>query len=79
MEGRAHPSDNAGVDSMAWDCPLRTARNRLEQDLSSSRHIPHLNGINANMIRRIIPKGYNPHVCIVGAGVSGNQLFLCSL
>lgn len=60
MEGRAHRSINASLTR------------RLKQDLSSSRHIPHINGINANMTRRIIPKGDIPHVCIVGAGVSGN-------
>ena len=30
-----------------------------------------MNGVNANMIRRIRTKGRNPHVCIIGAGVSG--------
>lgn len=65
MEGRAHPSSKASLTRQV---------SRLKQDLSSSRHIPHMNGIKANMTRRIIPKGCIPHVCIVGAGVSGNQL-----
>lgn len=63
MEGRAHPSDNASLSRQV---------SRLKQDLSSSRHIPHINGIKADMTRRIISKGCIPHVCIVGAGVSGN-------
>lgn len=70
MEGRAHPSDNSSLTRQV---------SRLKQDLSSSRHIPHIIGINANMMRRSIPKGYIPHVCIVGAGVSGNQLSLLTV
>lgn len=65
MEGRAHPSDNASLTRQV---------SRLKQDLSSSRHIPHINGIKANMTRRIIAQGCIPHVCIVGAGVSGTTL-----
>lgn len=64
MEGRAHPSDKSSLIS-----------SRMKQDLSSSRHIPKtcMNSIKTNVTRRIIPEGTIPHVCIVGAGISGNQ------
>ena len=30
-----------------------------------------MNGVAKTMVKRILPKGKIPHVCIVGAGVSG--------
>lgn len=64
MERRAHrPYKSSSPRQMS----------RMERDLSSSPHNPtkYMNGVNANMIRRVLPKGRIPHVCIVGAGVSG--------
>ena len=44
---------------------------RMEKDLSTSSHNPPLNGHSGEMIRRILPKGRVPHICVVGAGMSG--------
>ena len=46
---------------------------RMERDLSSSPHNPgmHTNGVSAKIFGRFISGGYVPHVCVVGAGVSG--------
>lgn len=68
MEGRAHRSYKSRG--------LAGHISRMEQDLSSSPHNPqtylNMNGtIKSNMIRRVLSKGLIPHVCIVGAGVSG--------
>lgn len=61
MEGRAHRSYNDRRMS------------RLERDLSTSPLHPgvYMNGDSATMLRRMIPQGQIPHVCIVGAGISG--------
>lgn len=47
---------------------------RIQRDLSTSPHNPgaYLNGrSNTVMIRRILHEGRKPHICIVGAGISG--------
>lgn len=47
---------------------------RIERDLSTSPHNPgaYLNSRrNTTMIRRILREGRKPHICIVGAGISG--------
>ena len=33
--------------------------------------LPSMNGITKKMAQRVLPQGQAPHVCIVGAGVSG--------
>ncbi|KAF2140643.1 uncharacterized protein K452DRAFT_327467 [Aplosporella prunicola CBS 121167] len=49
----------------------------MQQDLLGSPHRQHLNGANGNgamngaALRRVLPRGRRPHVCVVGAGVSG--------
>ena len=46
---------------------------RMEKDLSSSPHNPmtQMNGLHLNRTGRSIAKGYVPHICVIGAGVSG--------
>ncbi len=44
---------------------------RMEKDLSTSPHNSSVNGHSGEMIRRILPKGRVPHICVVGAGMSG--------
>lgn len=46
---------------------------RIERDLSTSPHnfTTFLNGTNIDMVRRVLPEGRRPHICVVGAGVSG--------
>lgn len=44
---------------------------RMEKDLSTSPHNSFVNGHSGEMIRRILPKGRVPHICVVGAGMSG--------
>ena len=44
---------------------------RMEEDLSKSSHNPSVNGRGGDMIQRILPKGRVPHICVVGAGMSG--------
>jgi NADPH-dependent 2,4-dienoyl-CoA reductase/sulfur reductase-like enzyme len=65
MEHWAHASNNRYT--------LREM-SRLQQDLSGSPHQQSLAieiGDHQPMIRRALPKGRVPHVCIVGAGVAG--------
>lgn len=65
MEGRAY-------NPYPTSAPGRPSR--IERDLSTSPHNPgaYLNGVrNITMIRRILHEGRKPHVCIVGAGISG--------
>lgn len=46
---------------------------RMERDLSTSPHnlITHVNGDDTAMLQRVLTKGRNPHVCVIGAGISG--------
>lgn len=44
---------------------------RIEKDLSTSSHNSAVNGHSGEMIRRILPQGKVPHICVVGAGMSG--------
>ena len=43
----------------------------MEKDLSTGPQKPSVNGHSGEMIRRILPKGRVPHICVVGAGMSG--------
>ena len=67
MEGKAHRSYKSSVPGQM---------SRMEQDLSASPHIPGTcaNGLSTGVTRRVIPKGDIPHICIVGAGISGIRL-----
>ena len=45
---------------------------RMQQDLSISPHNGNaLNHLETTMLRRVIPRGRVPHVCVVGAGMAG--------
>ncbi|KAL8648201.1 MAG: hypothetical protein Q9210_005125, partial [Variospora velana] len=47
---------------------------RIAQDLNgyhSNGHQPAADAASSTMIRRILPSGRKPHVCVVGAGVAG--------
>ena len=46
---------------------------RVKDDLSMSTHngVPFHRLADAKMLRRAVPAGRIPHVCIVGAGVAG--------
>jgi alanine dehydrogenase len=48
---------------------------RMQQDLATSLHQPNKlsssNGSSSSMLRRVLPNGRKPHVCIVGAGFAG--------
>ena len=64
MEGRANCSHSyKSPDPMS----------RIQQDLNghSSAQDPLSNSESPAMLRRLMPKGRRPRVCIVGAGVAG--------
>ena len=45
---------------------------RVQQDLSISPHNGSaLNHLESAMLRRVLPRGRVPHVCVVGAGIAG--------
>ena len=45
---------------------------RVQQDLSISPHNGNaLNHLETAMLRRVIPRGRVPHICVVGAGMAG--------
>ena len=44
---------------------------RLDGDLSTNSRSSLMNGQSGEMIRRILPQGRAPHICVVGAGMSG--------
>lgn len=54
---------------------------RLERDLLSSTHRPEMytNGARATMLRSKNLQGRIPHVCVVGAGISGMVLVMFSI
>lgn len=63
MEWKAHfQSDSSPTRRMS----------RIQQDLSISPHNGSaLNGLEMTMLRRVLPRGRVPHVCVVGAGMAG--------
>ena len=46
-------------------------RGRSDVDLILKRGSTQVNGLASTMIRRALPAGRSPHVCIVGAGFAG--------
>ena len=46
---------------------------RIQQDLASSPHhgVSAMKSSGDEMIRRTLPRGRMPHICVVGAGVAG--------
>lgn len=65
MECKAHYSRFSSVNGQM---------SRMERDLSTSLH-NHIssvsNGHQHTMLRRLLPQGRVPHVCVVGAGMAG--------
>lgn len=61
MGRKTYSSDHSHLEQMS----------RMKNDLLTSPHNTPINGHKSEMIRRILPKGRVPHICVVGAGMSG--------
>ena len=64
MEGRAHSVRN-------YRSRIQTFREDRDPLFISQNRTSTMNGTANKMVRRALPKGQVPHICIVGAGIAG--------